>query len=68
MPDISMCAAECPKSKQCYRHEDSGTKPSEYRQAYIIRHPTGDDCELYWPVAQRFNDKFDMEEEVEECP
>jgi hypothetical protein len=38
MPDIAMCPVEsgvCPKSKDCYRHEDSGTLPDEGRQAYF---------------------------------
>jgi hypothetical protein len=37
MPDISMCAnsAECPMRKNCYRAEESGTKPSEFRQSWM---------------------------------
>lgn len=35
MPDISMCNdPDCPFSRQCYRHPDSGTKPDPYRQAW----------------------------------
>ena len=35
MPDISMCASEdCPLAVNCYRSEKSGTKPSEFWQAY----------------------------------
>lgn len=35
MPDISMCADDrCPSRTRCYRHADSGTVPSEFRQAY----------------------------------
>jgi len=52
MPDISMCAVtDCPKSNECYRHKDSGTKASEYRQAYFI---WPDDykgpCEHFWQI------------------
>ncbi len=35
MPDITMCSAKsCLKSKDCYRHMDSGTVPDEYWQAW----------------------------------
>lgn len=51
MPDISMCAATgCPKSRQCYRHEDSGTVPNEWRQSYIMGEPNGD-CRNFWQVS-----------------
>jgi hypothetical protein len=40
MPDISMCAAKCPVSKKCYRHPDSGTEPTEWRQAWRAFEPT----------------------------
>jgi len=36
MPDISMCKSErCPDRAECYRHSESGTKPSEFRQSYM---------------------------------
>lgn len=35
MPDITMCGRNyCPKSKECKRHTDSGTKPSKPHQWY----------------------------------
>jgi hypothetical protein len=54
MPDISMCAVkDCPKSRECYRHRESGTKPNEYRQSYFMR---PDDykgpCEHFWPTHE----------------
>lgn len=46
MADIMMCeAANCPLSKQCCRHEDSGTVPGGWRQSYWMRDdksPVGD--------------------------
>jgi hypothetical protein len=37
MPDISMCSSEiCPLTKKCYRHEDSGTKPTPMYQSYML--------------------------------
>jgi hypothetical protein len=53
MPDISMCADnECPSRFTCYRHKDSGTKPSKYQQAYAAfnHDPKTSECESYWPV------------------
>jgi len=50
MPDISMCACVlCPSSPTCYRHKDSGTRPSEYRQAWADFAPEfgADKCEVY---------------------
>ena len=36
MPDIAMCGDDkCPSRGKCYRHKDGGTKPSEWRQAYM---------------------------------
>lgn len=56
MPDIAMCAVgTCPKSAMCYRHEDSGTKPSE-RQAWGSGIP-GDDCPIYWPIKDAAHDR-----------
>jgi len=53
MPDISMCAAtKCPRSKECYRHADSGTKPSEPWQtySYFAHGLTG--CGSFWPARE----------------
>lgn len=51
MPDISMCAHQtCGKRTTCYRHEESGTKPCEWRQSYMLfgeEHDT-ENCEHYW--------------------
>jgi hypothetical protein len=50
MPDISMCSSEtCPSRTTCYRNEDSGTKPSEYRQSYMDFGARGEPCDRYWP-------------------
>jgi hypothetical protein len=56
MPDITMCAvSDCPLSPRCYRHADSGTKPSDPWQAYWVIEdsaPRGDDCPHYWPLRK----------------
>lgn len=50
MPDISMCTSvTCSLANTCYRNELSGTKPSEYRQAYFMGlTEEGEDCRYYW--------------------
>lgn len=52
MPDIMMCEAPlCPLSRTCYRHADSGTRPSQHQQSYWMRDdssPVGKDCHNYW--------------------
>ena len=55
MPDISMCASyTCPLKFKCYRNPNSGTKASEYRQAWWIGlAKEGDDCEYYLPREDR---------------
>jgi hypothetical protein len=59
MPDISMCPSEtCPIRVSCYRNEASGTKPSEWRQAYMAFGSRGEPCDSYVDVAsedQRFD-------------
>jgi len=51
MPDISMCKnKQCPLSQKCYRHEDSGTKPSEYWQSYADFEYANGKCEDFWPI------------------
>ncbi len=53
MPDISMCAASaCPRSKECYRHADSGTKPSEHWQTYSAFAHGVDGCASFWLVDE----------------
>lgn len=50
MPDITMCDSEtCKVRKTCYRNQDSGTKPSAFRQSWFMG-PPGDDetCNYYW--------------------
>lgn len=56
MPDISMCdSPTCPLRDSCYRNPASGTKPSEFRQAWFIgQSDEGLDCKYHWPVN---NDK-----------
>jgi len=40
MPDISMCAnTTCQSRRYCYRHHESGTKPSGRGQSYIAFEP-----------------------------
>ena len=34
MADITMCKSECPFAKDCYRSEESGTIPNDYRQSW----------------------------------
>ena len=56
MPDITMCMQDdCTRSKTCYRHKDSGTKPSEFMQSYFLG---GDpeNCEWYWPTRKELTD------------
>ena len=51
MPDISMCAAECGVSRQCYRHPESGTVPNDPYQAWSAFEPDGPDgCDEYIPI------------------
>lgn len=54
MPDITMCPSDtCDYRTHCYRNPASGTKPSEYRQAWWIEKPDiNDDCRNYWPLQQ----------------
>lgn len=57
MPDISMCDNEtCPLAKGCYRNPDSGTKPNQYRQAWMQFRWTDKDgrayCGDYWPTHE----------------
>lgn len=49
MPDITMCASQvCTKTKECYRHHDSGTKYS-YRQSVCdFTPPKNEDCKYFW--------------------
>lgn len=54
MPDISMCLSPtCPLRGNCYRHEESGTKPSEFRQAYMTPAVQGARCRYYWPIEEK---------------
>ena len=48
MADITMCASvECKDSRECYRHPDSGTKPSGH-QSWAKFDEGG--CEEYIPI------------------
>lgn len=52
MPDIAMCIQDCPSSKTCYRHPDSGTEPDKFRQGWVefkVNQNTGK-CDYYWGV------------------
>jgi len=54
MPDVTMCQnKDCPLSQKCYRHEDSGTKPSEYWQSYSVFKYVNGKCEHFVPVEKR---------------
>lgn len=56
MPDITMCMQDdCTRSKTCYRHKDSGTKPSEFMQYYFLWHNPAN-CEWYWPTRKELTD------------
>lgn len=63
MPDISMCWNEtCPIAATCYRSPASGTKPAEYRQAWISFEPTiAEDgtatCPYFMPVYEGVRDE-----------
>lgn len=48
MPDITMCnVATCHLAMRCYRHANSGTKPS-WRQSWAtFESGPGDDCDHF---------------------
>jgi hypothetical protein len=42
MPDISMCVeTNCPLKYDCYRHADSGTKPSPFQTYSVFQYIDG---------------------------
>lgn len=55
MPDITMCYnPTCPLAADCYRHDASGTRPSQLLQSYasfpwanVYGKPA---CEYHWPI------------------
>lgn len=54
MADIEMCDAVCPLSKQCRRHEDSGTWADPIWQSYWFHDensPTGEECYKFWDIS-----------------
>jgi hypothetical protein len=57
MPDITMCVNDvCKLKEKCFRHSDSGTKPTPYRQSYSHFNEKGDkDCDYYWRVDNEKN-------------
>jgi hypothetical protein len=66
VPDISLCMDnECPARSRCYRHTASGTKPSEFWQAYsAFKHdPDKGRCAEFWPInaAARVVERKDKE-------
>ena len=55
MCDFAMCSAKnCPISKTCRRHADSGTEPDPYRQTYADFQPQPGEvgCDAYWHTNQ----------------
>jgi len=52
MPDITMCTSDvCDLRTHCYRSPESGTKPSEYRQAWFFgNHSINEECNHYYPI------------------
>ena len=57
MPDISMCTNfGCSLAKTCYRSEESGTQPSQYRQSYLSPKNDGANCEYYFPIFRKTDD------------
>jgi hypothetical protein len=58
MPDITMCASsDCPLAGNCYRSRESGTVPTERRQAWSVFGWVTDArgapcCQHYWPVIR----------------
>ena len=55
MPDFAMCVLDdCPFSKCCRRHLDSGTRPDPMQawSFFIKRGPATDpnNCDGWWPV------------------
>jgi hypothetical protein len=52
VPDITMCkATTCTYQSNCYRHEDSGTKPCPRWQSYFVDAPYDEKtetCDAYW--------------------
>lgn len=59
MPDIQMCqSTKCLRSHECRRHQDSGTQPHKFSQAWgdFTAQPfwDSDNCWGFWPLhAQR---------------
>lgn len=53
MPDIAMCQNEtCTASSDCYRHNDSGTRPLVW-QSYVDFKPNKDGvCEDFWMLKK----------------
>lgn len=57
MPDIAMCNQECPSSKTCYRHPDSGTEPGggTFRGQTWCNfkvNPNTGKCDYYWEIKR----------------
>ncbi len=57
MPDITMCAnSKCDKKTKCYRHEASGTEPSEWQSYTIFNLWVDGECEHFLPVREGTNE------------
>lgn len=59
MPDITMCArTDCPKSRNCLRHADSGTVASFYQSYAKIGGENPEECLWFsdknwgWPETE----------------
>jgi len=57
MPDICMCDSSiCPARRNCYRHAESGTVPSERQPYYELGDESGlsedERCAWFWPAGQ----------------
>ena len=49
--DIAMCPnAICPLRKECFRHPDSGTKPSKYHQSWTTFKGKNKECDGWMPI------------------
>lgn len=48
MPDITMCKIhECPKAKNCYRHE---AEPGQWQSYFLDIEYDENGCAEYWPI------------------
>jgi hypothetical protein len=53
MPDVTLCPDRaCPLSHNCYRSQNSGTRPDGLRQSWFASTPRmlNNTCDAYWPL------------------